>query len=233
MTTTKLNLIEEWLLSTPNGRDILRQERDFFIKSTNLVFGEYSLQIGLSELNLLQGNRILNHYTIGNELICDSKFLPFKNDSFSLIICPHLLEIEQNYQHVLQELYRILSPNGTLIISALNDKSWLKLAQKKDNFLSQIQLINLDKLKNQLEQLNFGIVGGCFYSYTPLCNSAEKLRKLSWLDKAGDRWFPSLSNAFTLVMKKDLVKPNIMKKSVWLKQKQLKRSEQLAKCKQN
>ncbi len=64
----------------------------------------------------------------------DVRYLPFKNNSFDLIIssstCDHFPEIDS----ALKELYRVLKPNGTLIITLHNKLDftfWLYIILKK------------------------------------------------------------------------------------------------------
>lgn len=47
----------------------------------------------------------------------DATQLPFANNSFDKIICSEVLEHIENYSGVLQEIQRVLKPNGILAIS--------------------------------------------------------------------------------------------------------------------
>lgn len=201
-----LEKLQQWLLYTPNGRYTLRNERLFYHNSVQNVFGYYSLQIGLPEINFLQGNKIPTHFVLGHDVLCDLKFLPFANNSIDLIVCPHVLEFTSNYNHFLQECYRVLIPRGKLIISSFSQDSFFcNWNQKSYGF--KINPINLETLKNQLSELNFNIDGGKFYGYRPPINNAKILSRLGWMDKAGDRWFPTYANNFGLTATKDVITP--------------------------
>jgi len=52
--------------------------------------------------------------------ICD---LPFQDDQFDFIICNHVLEHIPNDIKAMQELYRVLKPNGTAIIQVPYDRN--------------------------------------------------------------------------------------------------------------
>lgn len=47
----------------------------------------------------------------------DALYLPFADNSFDKVICSEVLEHIQNYQGVLQEIRRVLKPDGVLAIS--------------------------------------------------------------------------------------------------------------------
>lgn len=203
-TFSKINdELQQWLHLTPFGREILRKERRFFSHNVSHLFGNYSLQIGLAQINLLQGNKIVNHYTLDKDINVDLYFLPFAENSIDLIICPHVLEFHNNYEHILRELHRVLAPNGKIILSCFNRASWLGLCKKKIPLFKKAHLIKLDQLKTQLEELNFGIDGGKFFSYLPPFDSPRKIHAWRWLNQVGDRWFPTFGNSFTLILRKD------------------------------
>ena len=205
--------LQHWLFYTPMGREILRKERIFLGQNIAQIFGNYSLQLGLSEINLLQGNKITNHYTLNRDLKAELHCLPFASNSINLIICPHRIEFTPNYPAALAELQRILAPNGYLIISCFNRYSWFGLFKRWMPVLKTAQLISLETLKQQLQGLNFCIEGGKFFSYCPPFTRAAQLAKYRWLNQVGDRWLPTLANSFTLIARKDLVTPTLISPS--------------------
>lgn len=204
--------LQHWLLHTPMGREILRKERFFLHNNVPSIFGLNSLQIGLGEINLLQGNKIPNHYTINIDIKADLRFIPFATNSIDLIVCPHVLEFTNNYHHVLQEFHRILSPQGKLIITAFNRHSWFGIFKSRIDILKNARLIKLGQLKDQLQTLNFHLEGGKFFSYTPPFKEAKKIYKYRWMNKAGDRWFPTLANSFAIIASKEVITPTLIKR---------------------
>ena len=207
---TKLEKLQQWLLYTPVGRHVLRNERIFYHNSVHNIFGYYSLQIGLREINFLQGNKIPNHYVLDHDIKCDLHFLPFASNSIDLIVCPHSLELSRNYHHILSECQRVLIPNGKLIITSFNRNCIFKYFGKKQAMTNGIDLISLDVLTTQLRELNFSIDGGKFFGYRPPINNAKALSRLAWLDKVGNRWFPTYANNYGLIARKDVVTPTFI-----------------------
>lgn len=49
--------------------------------------------------------------------------LPFASDSINLVILPHTLEYDKNAKHILSEAWRVLTPNGHLILLGINPTS--------------------------------------------------------------------------------------------------------------
>lgn len=201
----KLEKLQQWLLYTPLGQYVLKSERAFYHNITHNIFGSYSLQIGLAKINLLDKNMIPNRYVVGSDIRCKLLMLPFANNSIDLIVCPHSLEFSTDYLQVLKECYRILTPNGKLLITCFNQNSLFKLLTHKHELMKQAQLIKLPTLKCQLNDIGFSIDGGRFLSYCPPINNTRLLTKLAWMDKIGDRWLPTLANNFALSASKQLV----------------------------
>ncbi len=207
---TKFEKLQQWLLYTPVGRHVLRNERIFYHNSVHNIFGYYSIQIGLDQINLLQGNKIPNHYTLGHDVLCDLYFLPFANNSIDLIVCPHTLEFNNNYQHILLECHRILAPNGKLIITSFNRSSFFMPWYKKNSIMQHANPATIEQLSSALKKLNFYVEGGKFFGYRPPINNAKMLSRLAWLDHVGDRWFPTYATNFGLIARKNVITPNLI-----------------------
>lgn len=99
---------------------------------------------------------------------CDSKRvegsileLPFKNDFFDVIVCSEVIEHVPNPKKAIQELQRVLKPNGILVLTTPN-KFWhfslcianlfnLRPYQGLENWLGYFEL------KKIIQQMNFKI----------------------------------------------------------------------------
>ena len=202
---TKQDQLQQWLLYNPLGQYTLENETVFYHNTVPSIFGYYALQIGLPKINLLETSRINARYVVGYDVKSDLHFLPFGNNSVDLIICPHTLELIDNYDHFLQECYRILIPHGKIVITCFNPKSLFGLLGNKDELLKQANFISLGKLKQQLTDLDFQIHGGKFLGYRPPLHDANSLTKLAWMDKVGDRWLPTFANGYGLIASKEMV----------------------------
>ncbi len=203
--------IDNWLLYSVLGREILSKERQFYSNNIDKLFGIYSLQIGLPEINVFQGNKIVNHYHIGVDIFCSGRYLPFTDNSIDLIIMPHYLEQHNDYKYVLNEVTRILTPNGVLIISCFNSQSLLNLRRKSQRRLDKVNFINLSELKSNLINNKLSIIGGKFFSYCPPFHKASRLKKYNFLNKIGDRWLPTFANSYALICRKNVTNINSIK----------------------
>ncbi|MCE2706199.1 MAG: class I SAM-dependent methyltransferase [Proteobacteria bacterium] len=201
----QLDELQEWLLSSPLGHYMLHHERIFYHNIVQRVFGYYALQIGLPQINFLQTSKISSSYTLSHNIKTKLESLPIKTNSIDLIICPHVLEFMPNYDHLLQECYRILIPNGKLIITSFNKYSLLNAF--KPEALKLANLISLNTLKQQLNTLNFHIEGGKFLSYRLPLNNQQVLSRLSFMDNIGDRWLPTFANNYAISASKQLASP--------------------------
>lgn len=214
------NNFENLLLTTPFGQDLSHNEQIFYHNITRTIFGYYAIQIGLPQINFLQSNKISNKYTIPTQINCNLHSLPFATNSIDLIICPHALEFMPDYETLLQECYRILIPNGKLIITNFNKYSPLglaslfkglarhqnatdKLSTNITSLIPNMNLIGLSDMKKILAKLNFVLHGGKFFGYLPPINNTQTLLNLAWLDKIGDRWLPSCSNTYAILASKE------------------------------
>lgn len=204
------NQLQQWLQYTELGREILNNEQVFYHKSVHHIFGYYALQVGIEQINFLTNNKISYQYIANKNIRYHTNYLPFATNSIDLILCPHTLEIIPDYYDFLQECYRVLIPRGKIIITNFNKASLLGLFSHKNDILKQINYIKLDKLKSQLKTLNFQIRGGQYFSYKPPLENKEYLQKLNFLDKIGDRWFPSFANCYAITASKELAAPTMI-----------------------
>jgi SAM-dependent methyltransferase len=54
----------------------------------------------------------------------DNSELPFEDGTFDVVYCGSLIELVIDGDHLLEEIHRVLSPQGTLIITSPNLASW-------------------------------------------------------------------------------------------------------------
>ena len=204
---TQLEKLQRWLLYTPFGQYVLRNEQAFYNRALPNIFGYYALQIGCAEVNFLQENKIRSRYIIERDLKCYLNLLPLDSNSIDLIVCPHALELTPNYTSILEELYRVLMPRGKLVITGFNKHSLFTTFGHKQDIYQELHFIKLNQLKQQLNQLKFSIDGGQFFCYNPPSGTTDKMNERPWLDKVGDRWFPTFANNYGVIASKELVTP--------------------------
>ena len=117
----------------------------------------------------------------------DLRYLPFKNESFNQIVCSEVLEHIPSWKKAVKELYRILKPNKTLIISTPNTLSMyypqrLYLEKKYGAKHPYDKWKNPWMMKKELEKLSLKVIdvrGACILpGYICYTTTGKKVIKL-------------------------------------------------------
>ena len=117
-----------------------------------------------------------------------------------MVVLLHVLDLTNEPALVLQEAMRVLSPSGRLVILGFNPWGpwWYR---RKDGLLSKacpINPVSVPWVKNTLGEACV-IDRGRFGIYSPsLSDNPNTLARWRWMEKAGDRWWPALANAYML-----------------------------------
>jgi SAM-dependent methyltransferase len=192
-------------LATPLGRYLVAREQHYFDKTVADIFGYNALQLGLSHVNLLRASRIplrLQVDTAGAaDLSADFRDLPIAGNSVDLIVLPHVLEFNDNPHQVLREVARVLMPEGHVVIACYNPWSLWGLRRAfggKKNYPWTGRFINLPRIKDWLTLLGLEITGGQMACYSPPCAAEKWLKRFTFMDSAGDRWWPIAGGVFFL-----------------------------------
>lgn len=196
------------------------------------------MQIGLPQINALQANRMPNRWMTDTHIptasstkgtapivvVHDFSELPFASQSLDLVVLPHVLEFTDEPHQVLREVERVLIPEGQLIICGFNPTSFWGARQMAGrlsgaHFLPQDgEFISMPRLKDWLKLLNMSVNRGYFGCYAPPFRSEKWLTRFSFLEKAGDRWWPYLGAVYMVQAIKRikgmrLVGPALIKKT--------------------
>ena len=209
---------DAWL-SSPPGQYVLAWEQAQFDHIVSDIFGYHALQIGLPQISTLKENRMplqiilraphdkpsqgeTPEYT-WHAVDGFPEELPFANQSLDLVVLPHVLEFASDPHAVLREVERVLMPEGRVVISGFNPASLWGLRQYLSHLLGQIpylpregQFIALLRIKDWLKLLNFSVDRGRFGCYRLPLRSKAGMKKMGFLEKAGDRWWPVLGSVF-------------------------------------
>jgi SAM-dependent methyltransferase len=130
--------------------------------------------------------------------------LPFFSSSVDLCLLSHMLDFAEYPHQLLRESKDILVSGGHLIILGFNPYScWggrklfsrSKAPWNGHNF-------SVYKIREWLSLLDFQIVGGMMLYYSPLIKSQAMRQRFSFMEAAGDRWWPMLGSVYLLVAQK-------------------------------
>ena len=198
--------------TTPLGRYLLSREQAYFDRTVADIFGFHALQVGLPECPFLAQCRIVSRWTLDYDapatLIADPHSLPFAENAIDLIVMPHALEFTDNPHLMLREAYRVIRPEGQIVIAGFNPFSLFgakryfgraQLSPWDGNFIA------LYRLKDWLALLGFDVVGGRLDAYVPPFSTEKWLHRFGFFEKAGDRWWPIAGGVYFLRAMKRVV----------------------------
>ncbi|MFU8797749.1 MAG: methyltransferase domain-containing protein, partial [Gammaproteobacteria bacterium] len=135
--------------------------------------------------------------------------LPIQKSSIDIIVLPHILDQEANPEAILQEIERILSPNGHILILGFNPSSLFCFTKLTRHSLSNMQRY----LKNQ----NFEIIETKTFFFRPPLQNEQWLLKLRFMEILGQVLWPYSGGVYLLVAQKKTIGVTPMPLSWWEK----------------
>lgn len=196
--------LAQWL-DTPAGQYMQHWQQMQFDSMVANVFGYHAMQIGLPGWDCLRTSRIRyrGRTAIGHQerlepgvsLIAAPEQLPFASQSIDLLVLPHTLECSVNPHQVLREAERVLMPEGRVVISGFNPWSLWGLRDRLPGVPPLLPVpadmqVSLVRLKDWFKLLSFELDRGRFGCYAPWASSRRWLERWSFMEAAGDRWWP-------------------------------------------
>jgi SAM-dependent methyltransferase len=198
-------MLADWF-ETPKGAYVLGWERGQFDAAVDDVFGYNAVQVGLPGLDFLRESRIPLKIRSGVEQGCslrsDPVQLPLASQSIDLLALPHVLEFSGQPHAILREAERVLMPEGSVVISGFNPLSlWgaaRALGWERRRYPGCGRYIGLLRLKDWLSLLGFELNGGRFGCYAPPFSQGRWLERCSFMEKAGERWWPICGSVYVV-----------------------------------
>jgi SAM-dependent methyltransferase len=195
---------DDWL-ATPLGGYVAAREQAIFDRVLPDLFGYYAMQMGASSLPLLQASRIGNRFTMAWNTLADffaeADQLPFAENQFDVIVMPHVLEFQALPHEVLREAFRVLRPEGRLLLTEFNPYSMFGTKRFFGRERSGVwggEFIALSRVKDWLSLLGFDLLDGQLDCYNVPTANEKTLQRLEWVARAGDRWWPFAGGVYYL-----------------------------------
>lgn len=142
-------------------------------------------------------------------LQCEYDLLPFKSDCVDLIIIPHSYEYDINVYGVLAECYRILKPEGHMLILGFNPYSLNKMMDIKRAHSKIVpwngQPVAILTLRKFLSDIGFKFEHIDYIGYSTLQSKTSPLRYFYFMESLGHLLFPFLGDLFVLIVRKEVI----------------------------
>lgn len=137
---------------------------------------------------------------------CCPEQLPFGTRSIDLLALPFVLEFSADPHAVLREAYGVLAPEGCLVICGFNRWSLWGLRRFLKRDVSRApwngRFLSIHQVQDWTRLLGMELTSAESVFYRPPVGRAGLLERLSFLEAAGDRWWPLFSGAYVVVVKK-------------------------------
>ncbi len=207
-----------------NYTDVLKREDKRLSSLLTRYSGRHLLQLSDYTFSSLAVSPILHKIRVSNNtnslptvdftaprfhfLLSAYTNLPFASESINLILLPHALELNKNAKQVLSESWRVLAPDGHLILLGINPLSlWgLHHLVGADRYLARNgRLYTMQTICQWIYSLGGEICHIESFSFRPpLTSRVGKwlIDKLFWLERISPWLFPYLGGIYLIVAQK-------------------------------
>jgi SAM-dependent methyltransferase len=136
-----------------------------------------------------------------------SSFLPFREDSIDLILLPHVLEFVEDPKNLLNEIQRVLIPEGRLIIFGFNPSSLWGLAhllQSKKNMPWAGRFYGITHVRYWLQQHPLLEEKMQTFFFSLPSQHAKRRQKYRFLEALGRMCWPWSGGLYMIIVRKQM-----------------------------
>ncbi|NKB62743.1 MAG: methyltransferase domain-containing protein [Gammaproteobacteria bacterium] len=138
--------------------------------------------------------------------VANPEALPFGERTHDLVVLPHTLDFSHAPHEVLRQVNQVLNPEGCVAIIGFNLFSFYGVFRGFNKHVGAApwngHYYSVRRVQDWLSLLGFDLVGARMMSYgLPMQNPVYR-QKLSFMDRAGDRWWPGLGGVYVIVGRK-------------------------------
>ena len=218
--------------SSPAGQYLASWEQVVFDALVANVFGYHAMQLGASSIDALRANRMQHRCLVevadawGLAAERDSVLapqawvhddaLPFAADSLDLVVMPHTLELSSDPHACVREVYRVLRPEGRMVITGFNPWSWWGASQRGRHLTARLpgmkrmgwgqlflpqegEFLPLGRVNDWLKLLGMEVAEIERGVYRPATQDERWLQRWARMDDWGERWWPIFGAAYCVV----------------------------------
>lgn len=201
----------------PLGRSLQAMEARYLRHSLDRLYGTVAIQLGhIGRLNLLSTCNAPTRITLdcipsasNAPVVACSELLPFESKSVDVAVLPHTLDFADDPHEVLREVYRVLSPEGHVVILGFNPFSiwglWHFIVKRRAKAPWNGKFLALYRVKDWLALLGFEATQGRMLYYRPPIQKSKFRNRLAFMEKIGDRWWPMGAGVYFIVARKRVV----------------------------
>lgn len=197
------------------GEEVSRIETGHLDELLDTLFGYHLIQLGRpSDAKLFANSRIGHRVIIDSRLsdeagvgtYSDFAALPLASDSIDLFLLPHTLETDPEPHQTLREVARCLIPEGRVVVVGFNPWSlwgaWRLVVGWRGRIPWCGHFYGTPRLRDWLELLGFEtqLVRGLLFR--PPLPPTGIMRRLTFLEGWGARWWPFFGGGYILVAQK-------------------------------
>lgn len=163
-------VLRAWF-QTELGRAVLTAEQQLIDRCLDDCFGYHLLQLSVdNDLTFYDDCRVQRCFKAGAVpplgaaeralfVQCDVQELPFESDSLDAVIVHHAMEFAANPHAVLRELYRVIVPQGRIVLVGFNPWSLLgarmALGRYRSGSIWRNHFLSVSRLHDWLQLLGF------------------------------------------------------------------------------
>lgn len=209
--------IDDWF-ATDLGRRLLNAEMAVLHEILPHLFGYHLVQIGgiktecllvssrIMHRCLLHTTKVTQSFNTHSQVCANLEALPFISDCIDVVVLPHVLEFSPSPYAILQEVERILIPEGHLVIIGFNLLSfwggWRFLTLKRHSLPWCGHFLSLLRLREWLGLLGFSLASHKTFFFLPPINHENVLKYTVSLEKIGSRLAWHFGAVYVVVAKK-------------------------------
>ncbi len=195
------------------GARLIASEKKQLEESLSKIYGFHLVLLGEPDLSQLVDASLIPHHILVNPMAREEierisalagewDAIPIASDSVDLVVLTHTFEQAQNPHEILREAYRILIPEGQILITGLNPYSlwgiWYGIKRLFGQFSPEGKMLSCNRIKDWLQLLNFQIIESKMFHFRPPLKRQNLFDKLGFVEKMGHHCWPFWAGAYTL-----------------------------------
>jgi len=209
-------VLGQWY-QTPLGSRVEAGEKERLHHLLSNLFGYQLLHVGSVEQVEFLANSRISHRMVMD--VCENsttrvsscfhgqpQAMPVGSDSLDVVLLPHILEFSEQPHKVLREVERTLVPEGHAVILGFNPLSLWTLWRWLIGWRGKVpwcgHFISTTRMKDWLSLLGFDVIETQYYFFRPPCQQETILRKLRFLERFGQRFWPVLGGGYVMLARK-------------------------------